>query len=200
MRRREFITLAGGAIAGWPLAVSAQPVVNPVRIGFLPIGSPSNSYDLSLVDAFRQGLSQAGLLENQHVAIDLVWVGNESELPQVVSEMVQRGAKLLVTAGSSASAAAKRYTSTVPIVFVSVGNPVGIGLIESLSRPGGNATGFSDVLADLSSKYVQFAADLGKPQSAIDYVWYTEWPDGKTGFRQQSEQPNPPAWSFDHEG
>jgi ABC-type uncharacterized transport system substrate-binding protein len=179
MRRREFITLAGGAIAGWPLAVSAQPVVSPVRIGFLPIGSPSNSYDLSLVEAFRQGLSQAGLLENQHVAIDLVWVGNESELPQVVSELVQRGAKLLVTAGSSASAAAKRYMSTVPIVFVSVGNPVGIGLIESLSRPGGNANGFSDVLADLSSKYVQFAADLGKPQSAIEYFWYTEWPDGK---------------------
>jgi putative ABC transport system substrate-binding protein len=134
---------------------------------------------VSLVEAFRQGLRQAGLLENQHVTIDLVWVSNESELPHVVSELVQRGAKLLITAGSSASAAARRYTSTVPILFVSVGNPVGIGLIESLSRPDGNATGFSDVLADLSSKYVQFTADLGKPQSAIDYLWFTEWPDGK---------------------
>ena len=166
-------------MAAWPLAARAQQVVNPIRIGFLPLGSPSNTYDLSLVEAFRQGLRQTGLIENQHVTIDLVWVGNESELPQVVSEMVQRGAKLLITAGSSASAAARHYTSTVPILFVSVGNPVGIGLIESLSHPGGNATGFSDVLADLSSKYVQFAADLGKPRSAIDYLWFTEWPDGK---------------------
>ena len=179
MRRREFITLIGGAAAAWPLAAGAQQAEKPVRIGFLPLGSPSNTYDQSLVEAFRQGLRQAGLLENQHVTIDLVWVSNESEFPQVVSELVQRGAKLLITAGSSASAAAKRYTSIIPIVFVSVGNPVGIGLIESLSRPGGNATGFSDVLADLSSKYVQFATELGKPQSAIDYLWYTEWPDGK---------------------
>jgi len=180
MRRREFITLVGGTAVGWPLAARAQQVENPVRIGFLPLGSPSNTYDLSLVEAFRQGLRQAGLLESQQVTINLVWVSNESELPQVVSELVQRGAKLLITAGSSASAAARRYTSTVPIVFVSVGNPIGIGLIESLSRPGGNATGFSDVLADLSSKYVQFAADLRKPpQSAIDYLWFTEWPDGK---------------------
>ena len=179
MRRREFITLIGGAAAAWPLAAGAQQAEKPVRIGFLPLGSPSNTYDQSLVEAFRQGLRQAGLLENQHVTIDLVWVSNESEFPQVVSELVQRGAKLLITAGSSASAAAKRYTSIIPIIFVSVGNPVGIGLIESLSRPGGNATGFSDVLADLSSKYVQFATELGKPQSAIDYLWYTEWPDGK---------------------
>jgi putative ABC transport system substrate-binding protein len=187
MRRREFITLIGGAAAAWPLAAGAQQAEKPVRIGFLPLGSPSNTYDQSLVEAFRQGLRQAGLLENQHVTIDLVWVSNESEFPQVVSELVQRGAKLLITAGSSASAAAKRYTSIIPIIFVSVGNPVGIGLIESLSRPGGNATGFSDVLADLSSKYVQFATELGKPQSAIDYLWYTEWPDGKNR-RQATER------------
>ena len=98
---------------------------------------------------------------------------------QAVSDLVQRGAKLLITGGSSASAAAKHHTSIIPIVFVSVGNPIGIGLVESLSRPGFNATGFSDVLADLSSKYVQFATELGKPQSAVDYLWYTEWPDGK---------------------
>jgi ABC-type uncharacterized transport system substrate-binding protein len=92
---------------------------------------------------------------------------------------VRRGAKLLITAGSSASAAAKHHTSIIPIVFVSVGNPIGIGLVESLSHPRSNATGFSDVLADLSSKYVQFATELGKAQSAVDYLWYTEWPDGK---------------------
>ena len=179
MQRREFITLLGGAAVAWPLAARAQQPGKPVRIGFLPLGSPSNTYDQSLVEAFRQALRSAGLVENQDVTIDTVWVGNEAEFPKAVSELTQRGAKLLVTAGSSASAAAKRYTSIIPIVFVSVGNPIGIGLVESLSRPGGNATGFSDVLADLSSKYVQFASELGKPQSAIYYLWHTEWPDGK---------------------
>jgi putative tryptophan/tyrosine transport system substrate-binding protein len=178
MRRREFITLLGGA-ASWPLAVRAQQAENPIRIGFLPIGSSSNSFDQSLVEAFRQGLREVGLVENRHITIDIVWVSNESQFSQAVSELVQRGAKFLVTAGSSAAAAAKRHTSTIPIVFVPVGDPVGIGLVESLSHPGGNATGFSDVLADLSGKYVQFATELGKPQAAIYYLWHTEWPDGQ---------------------
>jgi putative ABC transport system substrate-binding protein len=179
VKRREFITLVGGAAVAWPLAARAQLAENPARIGFLPIGSPANAYDQSIVEAFRQGLLEAGLVEGRHVTIDLVWVSSESEFPQAVSKLVQRGAKLLVTAGSSAAAAAKRYTSTIPIVFVSVGNPVGIGLVESLSRPGSNATGFSDVLADLSSKYVGFAMQLGKPQAPIDYLWHTDWPDGQ---------------------
>jgi putative tryptophan/tyrosine transport system substrate-binding protein len=187
MRRREFITFVGGAAAAWPLVAWAQQSEKPVRIGFLPLGSPSNTYDQSLVQAFREALRSAGLVENKDVTIDTVWVGNEADFPKVVSELVQRGAKLLITVGSSASAAAKRYTSTIPILFVSVGNPVGIGLVESLSHPGGNATGFSDVLADLSSKYVQFASELGKPQSAIYYLWHTEWPDGKHRL-QASEQ------------
>ncbi len=183
MRRREFVTLLGGAAAAWPVAARAQQAANPARIGFLPIGSPSNAYDQSNVEAFRQGLREVGLVENRDVTIDLVWVSNESEFPQAVSELVRRGAKLLVTAGSSAAAAAKHYTSTIPIVFVPVGNPVGIGLVESLSRPGGNATGFSDVLADLSSKYVDFAMQLGSPQAPIYYLWHTEWSDGLHRFQ-----------------
>ena len=183
MRRRDLIRLFSGAAIAWPLTTHAQPAENPIRIGFLPIGSPSNTYDQSLVEAFRQGLREVGLVENRHVTIDVVWVGNEAEFPQAVSGLVQRGAKLLVTAGSSASAAAKRYTSTTPIVFVPVGNPVGIGLVESLSRPGGNATGISDVLADLSSKYLQFAAELGAPQAPVYYLWHTEWTDGPSRFR-----------------
>ncbi len=78
--------------------------------------------------------------------------------------------------------AAKRYTSTIPILFVPVGNPVGTGLVESLARPGGNATGFSDVLADLSSKYVDIAMQLGKRQAPINYLWHTAWPDGQHRF------------------
>jgi putative ABC transport system substrate-binding protein len=179
MRRRKFIKLMGGAAAAWPFGARAQQAEKLVRIGYLALGSPSNTYDRSLVEAFRQGLRDVGLIEGRDIIIDLVWVANEPEYPQAVSELVQRGASLLVTGGSSASVAAQRFTSTIPIIFCPAGNPVGIGLVASLSQPGGNITGFSDVLADLSGKYVQFAIELGKPQTPIDYLWHTDWADGK---------------------
>src|SRR5271157_6575513 len=116
MRRREFIILLGGA-ATWPLAVYAQQAEKPVRIGYLALGSPSNTYDQLFVEAFRQGLRDVGLIENRDITVDLLWVANEPEYPQAVSELVQRGAKLLVTGGSSASVAAQRFTSTIPIIF-----------------------------------------------------------------------------------
>ena len=178
LQRREFITILGSA-AAMPFAALAQQSAPRIRIGFLPLGLPSNSYDQSLVEALRQGMRKVGLIENRNVTLDIVWVSKEPDFPQAVSELVQRGAKLLVTAGSSASVAAKQYTSTIPIVFVSVGNPVGVGLVQGLSRPGGNATGFTDVLGDLSSKYVDFALQLGKPQASVFYLWHTEWPDGQ---------------------
>jgi ABC-type uncharacterized transport system substrate-binding protein len=179
VRRREFITLLSGAAAVWPLAARAQQSQNPVRIGFLPIGSPSNPYDQLLVEAFRKGLREVGVIENRDVVLDFVWIRNEPELPQAVNELMQRGAKLLIPCGTSASVAAKRQVSTIPILFINVGNPVGVGLVESLSRPGGNVTGFSDMHADLSAKYVQFAIELGKPQATINYLWYTGWADGQ---------------------
>jgi putative ABC transport system substrate-binding protein len=179
MRRREFITFLGGA-ATWPLAANGQQAENPVRIGFLPLGSPSDTYDQSLVEAFRDGLRKVGVVENRDVVFDFAWVRNEPELPRAVTELMQRGAKLLITCGTSASVAAKRQvSSTIPILFITVGNPVGVGLVASLSRPGGNATGFSDMHADLGGKYVEFAIELGKPQAPVDYLWYSEWADGQ---------------------
>lgn len=86
---------------------------------------------------------------------------------------------MLVPSGIIASLEAKRQASTVPILFINVGNPVGIGLVESLSHPGGNITGFSDMHAELSGKYVQFAIELGKPQATVNYLWYPGWADGK---------------------
>jgi putative ABC transport system substrate-binding protein len=98
-----------------------------------------------------------------------------------------RGAELLIPCGSSASVAAKRQTSTIPIVFVSVGDPIAMGLVESLPRPGRNATGFSDILADLSGKLVDLSRELTKPRITIDYLWHTAWPDGKNRY-QLTEQ------------
>jgi len=166
-------------LAVMPLSAKAQQGYSPVRIGFLPLGSPSNMYDLSLVGAFRQGLLEVGVAENRDVVLDTVWIGNESEIPQAVSDLMQRGAKLIIPVGTSASTVVKRQVSTIPILFINVGNPVGIGLVDSLSRPGGNVTGFSDMLADLSGKFVELVIQLGEPKPTINYLWYTEWADGQ---------------------
>ena len=178
MRRREFVRLIGGA-ATWPIAARAQQSDGLTRIGFYPFGSRSSSSDLMLVEAFREGLRDAGLIEERHIVLDMVWVADESQYPQALMELIQRGAKILVTVGSSASVAAKRQTSTIPIIFINVGNPLGIGLVESLSHPGGNVTGFSDMIWDLSGKYIDLARQLDDPQAPIDYLWYSAWPDGR---------------------
>jgi putative ABC transport system substrate-binding protein len=99
-----------------------------------------------------------------------------------VNELIRRGAAVLATAGSSASAIANKQTSTIPIVFINVGNPIGIGLVKNIPHPGGNVTGFSDAVADLSGKYVDIARELGGPQAPLDYLWYTAWEDGQNRF------------------
>jgi putative ABC transport system substrate-binding protein len=130
-------------------------------------------------------LRQVGLIENRDIVLDVVWVGDDPD--KAVSEELRRGAELLVTCGSSVSVAAKRQTSTIPIVFLHVGDPMAMGLIESLSRPGHNATGFSDILAELSGKFVDLARELSKPQATVGYLWHTAWPDGRNRY-QATEQ------------
>ena len=180
MRRREFVTLLGGAAAVWPLTARAQQAGNAARIGIVALGSASNIYDASLVEAFRAGIRQVGLDET---SIDPVWVKNEDEYVQVIGDLLQRGVRALVTQGTSASLAAKRQTSTIPIVFVSVADPIGVGLVESLSHPGGNVTGFADILIDLASKYVGFARELDKLQTTVYYLWYKNWALGQNMIR-----------------
>jgi putative ABC transport system substrate-binding protein len=177
MRRREFISFVAGAAVGWPLTARAQQRKNPVRLGFMPIGSPASAYDVSLVEAFRQGLRKVNLIENENVVLDVAWV--KSDPDQAVSEVLQRGAEILIPCGSSISAAAQRKTSTIPIVFLNVGDPIAIGLVESLSHPGRNATGFSDILAELSGKLVDLAKELNNAQTSVSYLWHTDWPDGQ---------------------
>jgi len=173
-----FVVLAIASVCA-----EAQQATSPTRIGLLPFGSPSNEYDRSLVEAFRLGLREIGVVENRDVTLDVAWTSSEAELSSAVGGLVHRGAKLLIPFGTSASLATKRHGSTLPILFVSVGNPVGIGLVESLSRPGGNTTGFSDILLDLSGKYVQFAREFSRPQAPIYYLWYHAWGDGQNRLR-----------------
>jgi ABC-type uncharacterized transport system substrate-binding protein len=185
MKRREFITLLAGLAATCPHAARAQHNKNPVRLGFVPIGSPANPYDVSLIEAFRQGLRKVGLIENQNVVLDVAWV--KSDPDQAVSEVLQRGADVLIPCGSSASAAAQRQTSTIPIVFLNVGDPVAIGLVDSLPHPGRNATGFSDTLAGVSGKLVDLARELTKAQASVSYLWQTAWPDGQHRYASTKE-------------
>jgi putative ABC transport system substrate-binding protein len=187
MRRRQFIALLGSAAVAWPTAARAQQTKGPTRIGLLPFGAPSNAYDKSLVDAFRSGLREAGLIEDRDIVLDIVWTsGSDADTDKAIMELMRRGAEMLVPTGSTASVAAKRHTSTIPIVFISVGNPVAMGLVENLAHPGGNATGFSDVYSELSAKLVELGTTVNK-QDTIYYLWHTAWPDGKNRF-QSTEQ------------
>jgi putative ABC transport system substrate-binding protein len=155
----------------------AQQANNPVRIGFVPLGSPENKYDQSLVEAFRQGLRMAGLVEGRDAILDVIW--SHGRPGEAVSEALKRGSGMLVPCGSSASVEAKRQTSTIPIIFLSVGDPIAMGLVESFAHPGRNATGFSDNLADLSGKLVELAKDMSVERRVVEYFWYTAWPTDK---------------------
>lgn len=167
-----FVLILGLGTCAW--AQSAPPLV-----GFLPLGSPNDAYDVSLVRAFRDGLREAGVLENRDLALEVVWTrGNADELAQLVVKLKQRGARLLVPTGTDNSMGVKRHAPATPVLFISVGNPLGLGLVENLGRPGGHVTGFADNLADLGGKYVQFATEVLKPGAPVHYLWYDGWTDG----------------------
>jgi putative ABC transport system substrate-binding protein len=112
--------------------------------------------------------------------LDVVWITGDPE--KAVAEALGRGAELLIPSGSGASVAAMHQTSTIPIVFINVGDPIAMGLVDSLSRPGRNATGFSDILAELSGKLVDLAKQLSQPQATVGYLWHTAWPDGRNRY------------------
>src|SRR6516165_7148889 len=159
MKRREFISLLGGA-AAWPLAARAQQPM-PV-IGLLSSYSSSDAFAQYLLAAFHQGLKQVNYVEGQNVAVEYRWAGNEYErLTALAAELVRHRVNVIATGSSSLSAlAAKTATTTTPIVFLMGGDPVKLGLVASLNRPGGNLTGIMTLNTEITPKRVEVLREL----------------------------------------
>jgi putative tryptophan/tyrosine transport system substrate-binding protein len=186
VKRREFITLFSGAIAAWPLAARAQQAALPV-IGFLSARSPEDS--VHLLAAFRRGLAEGGFVEGQNVAIEFRWARGQIDLlPAMAADLVSRGVSVLTTAGGETSAlAAKRATSTIPIVFALGSDPVSAGLVESFNRPGGNTTGVTLLTTLMEPKRLGLLRELVPGVPLVGILLNPRFPTAAQQLREIDE-------------
>ena len=185
LKRREFITLLGAA-AAWPLVARAQQPAMPV-IGFLSSRSPGESADL--VAAFRRGLAEGGYVEGQNVSLEFRWgEGRYERLTAYAVELVRRAVTVIVTAGGDPAAqAAKAATATIPIVFVSGSDPVKVGLVASLNRPGGNITGVHMLILSLGAKRLGLLHELMPAANPVGILVNPNFADAQTQLRDVEE-------------
>jgi ABC-type uncharacterized transport system substrate-binding protein len=161
VRRREFITLLGGATVAWSVAAHAQQTERVRRIGVLTFSAESDQEGQSSVAAFREGLRKLGWMEGRNSEIDIRWAAADVELmKRFAKELVTLQPDLILTSSTPATAAMLQQTRTIPIIFVLVADPVGSGFVASLPRPGGNATGFTPIVGSLGGKWVELLKEI----------------------------------------
>ena len=168
MNRRGFITLLGGAAAAWPLAARAQQPSMPL-IGYLNNGSPES--DASRLTGLRRGLNQSGYVEGRNFVVEYRWGGNQVDrLPALAADLVQLRVAVIVSPGLVPALAAKAATTSIPIVFGVGADPVQLGLVASLNRPGGNLTGVNAFVGELGAKGLALLHELVPSTATIGFL------------------------------
>jgi putative ABC transport system substrate-binding protein len=170
MDRRAFLgTVAGGLFAA-PLAAEAQPTVKVHRIGFL--GNSTPDLEANLVGPFREGLRELGYVEGRNIVIEYRWAeGQYERFPVLIAELLARKVDVIVTAGTPATQAVKKATTSIPLVMVAVGDPVATGIVASLRRPGGNITGLTSISEDLEGKRLELLREVLPTVSRVAVLW-----------------------------
>src|SRR6516165_11657930 len=168
-KRRQFITLLGGAAAAWPLVARAQQVTKVARIGFLGL-APAALY-APRVEALRAGLRDLGYVEGKNVVIEFRWAEGTDQLPEQAAELVRMNVDIIFASSSILVEPARQATNTIPIVFATHADPVGVGHVASLAKPGGNITGLTMLLTDIVAKDLEIFKDALPQESRIGILW-----------------------------
>jgi putative tryptophan/tyrosine transport system substrate-binding protein len=186
MKRRDFLTLIGSA-AAWPLAARAQQAVMPV-IGFLNTASPDLDSYVRYLSAFRLGLKETGYIEGQNVAIEYRWAeGRYDRLPALAADLVRRRVAVIYASAPPSIVAAKAATSVIPIVFQMGADPIGLGLVSSLNRPGGNITGVSHLVYQLEPKRLELLHEVAPSVGVMAALLNPDNPESETQSRDLRE-------------
>jgi putative ABC transport system substrate-binding protein len=185
--RRDFITLLGGSAAAWPLAVHALEPAKLPTIGYLGLGSGLPSAYASRVEALRSGLRALGWVEGKNIAIEFRWADRVDQLPALAFELVRLPVDVIFANSSTLVEAARQATHTIPIVFSNHADPVGVGHVASLARPGGNITGLSMLLTELSAKELEMLTEVLPRAKCIGVIWNPTTPSHSLAVRAVEE-------------
>jgi putative tryptophan/tyrosine transport system substrate-binding protein len=181
IRRREFITLLGGAAATWPLVARAQQTPKVPRIGFLGL-APASTF-ATRVEALRAGLRDRGYVEGKDIVIEFRWAERVEQLPELAAELVRMNVDVILAPSSIYVEAARQATKTIPIVFAVHADPVGVGHVASLARPGGNTTGLSSILTELAPKELEILREVVPQAMRIGVLWEPTTPSHQPALK-----------------